>query len=76
MEQRRVLFTNVGLTNRQDSRIVEHDLDMVRCAERPPAGVPTMTRIINWLMPAARLVAPPMRSVARELEETYPVREI
>jgi hypothetical protein len=75
VEQRRVLFTSVGPAKRRDSRIVEHDLDMVRCAERPPAGVPTITRIINWLMPAGRLVAPPMRSVARELEEAFPGRD-
>jgi hypothetical protein len=49
---------------------------MVRSGERPLAGVPTLTRIRNWLMPSGRLVAPPMRSVARELEEAYPGREI
>ena len=75
MEQRRVFFTNVGPTKLHASRIVEHDLDMVRSAERPPAGVPTITRIINWLMPTGRLVAPPMRSVARELEEAFPGRD-
>jgi hypothetical protein len=75
VEERRVVFTGIGLTKRHDSRIIEHDLDMVRCAERPPTGVPTITRIINWLMPAGRLVAPPMRSVARELEEAFPGRD-
>jgi hypothetical protein len=75
VEQRRVFFTSVGLTRRQDSRIIEHDLDMVRCAERSLAGMPTIARIINWLMPTGRLVAPPMRSVARELEEAYPSRD-
>jgi hypothetical protein len=49
---------------------------MVRSTERPIAGVPTLTRIRNWLMPSGRLVASPMRSVARELEEAYPVRDI
>jgi hypothetical protein len=75
VEERRVIFAGVGLANRHNSQIVEHDLDMVRSAERSVAGVRPLTRILNWLMPAGRLVAPPMRSVARELEETYPVRE-
>jgi hypothetical protein len=49
---------------------------MVRSSERPVAGVPTLTRIRNWLMPSGRLVAPPMRSVARELEEAFPTRDL
>ena len=48
---------------------------MVRSAERPVASVRPLTRILNWLMPSGRLVGPPMRSVARELEETYPGRD-
>jgi len=49
---------------------------MVRSGERPIAGVPTLTRILNWLMPSGRLVGPPMRSVGRELEESFPGRDI
>ena len=75
MEERRVIFAGIGLANRHNSRIVEHELDMVRSAERPVAAVRPLTRILNWLMPSGRLVGPPMRSVARELEETYPVRD-
>jgi hypothetical protein len=76
MEARRRIFAGIRLANRQNSQIVEHELDMVRSTERPIAGVPTLTRIRNWLMPSGRLVASPMRSVARELEEAYPVRDI
>ena len=76
MEERRAIFASVGLANRNNSRIVEHELDMVRSAERPVAVARPFTRILNWLMPSGRLVAPPMRSVARELEETYPGRDI
>ncbi|MGH7925950.1 MAG: hypothetical protein ACREQH_15305 [Candidatus Binatus sp.] len=76
MEDRRVIFAGIGLANRHNSQIVEHELDMVRSAGRPPAGAHTLTRILNWLMPSGRLVGPPMRSVARELEETYPGREL
>ncbi|WP_333648399.1 hypothetical protein [Candidatus Binatus sp.] len=75
MEERRVIVAGFGLANRHNSRIVEHELDMVRSAERPAAGVRSLTRILNWLMPSGRLVGPPMRSVARELEEAYPGRD-
>ncbi len=75
MEERHVIFAGIGLANRHNSRIVEHELDMVRSAERPVASVRPLTRILNWLMPSGRLVGPPMRSVARELEETYPGRD-
>jgi len=75
MERRRLSFAGFGLVKRDDARIVEHDLDMVRSMERPIAGVPTLTRILSWLMPSGRLVGPPMRSVARELEEAFPARD-
>ena len=75
VEERRVIFAGAGLASRHDSQIVEHELDMVRSAERPLAVVRPLMRILNWLMPSGRLVGPPMRSVARELEEAYPGRD-
>ena len=75
MQERRVILAGIGLANRHNSQIIEHELDMVRSAERPVAGMRPLTRILNWLMPSGRLVGPPMRSVARELEEAYPGRE-
>lgn len=75
MQERRVILAGIGLANRHNSRIIEHELDMVRSAERPVAGMRPLTRILNWLMPSGRLVGTPMRSVARELEEAYPGRE-
>ncbi len=75
MEERRDIFASIGLATRNNSKIVEHELDMVRSAERPVPVVPTLTRILNWLMPAGRVIGPPMRSVARELEETFPGRD-
>jgi hypothetical protein len=76
VEERRVIFAGLGSANRHNSQIVEHELDMVRSAERPAAGVPTLMRIRNWLMPSGRLLGPPLRSVARELEEAFPSRDI
>jgi hypothetical protein len=75
VERRRLIFEGIGLARRHDSQIIEHDLDMVRSMERPIAGMPTLTRILGWLMPSGRLVRPPMRSVARELEEAFPGRD-
>ncbi len=72
MEERRLLFAG----NRHGSQIVEHDLDMVRSEERPAAVTGRLSRILNWLMPAERTVGPPMRSVARELEEAFPARDV
>jgi hypothetical protein len=76
VEERRIILASLGLAGRHNSLVVEHELDMVRSSERPAAGMPTLTRIRNWLMPSGRLVGPPMRSVARELEEAFPSRDI
>jgi hypothetical protein len=72
VEERRLLFAG----NRHGSQIVEHDLDMVRSEERPAAVTGRISRILNWLMPSERTVGPPMRSVARELEEAFPARDV
>jgi len=72
VEERRLFFTGDASASRHGSRIVEHDLDMVRSAERPIPVSGRLARILNWLMPAERTVGPPMRSVGRELEEAWP----
>ena len=76
MEERRLFFAGNANASRHGSGIVEHDLDMVRSAERPLAVTGRLSRILNWLMPAERTVGPPMRSVARELEEAFPARDL
>ena len=76
MEERRLFFAGNADASRHGSRIVEHDLDMVRSAERPVPISGRLSRILNWLMPADRTVGPPMRSVARELEESFPGRDL
>ena len=76
MDERRLFFAGNADASRLGSRIVEHDLDMVRSAERPVAVTGRLSRILNWLMPAERTVGPPMRSVARELEEAFPARDL
>jgi hypothetical protein len=76
VDERRIFFAGNADASRHGSRIVEHDLDMVRSAERPLAVTGRLTRILNWLMPGERTVGPPMRSVARELEESFPARDL
>ena len=76
MEERRPFFSSPARDSRHGSRIVEHDLDMVRRSERPAPVSGRLSRILNWLMPTERTVGPPMRSVARELEEAYPARDL
>jgi microcystin degradation protein MlrC len=75
VDERRIFFAGNADASRHGSRIVEHDLDMIRSAERPVATSGRLARILNWLMPANRTVGPPMRSVARELEEAFPARD-
>jgi hypothetical protein len=75
VEERRIFFAGNADASRHGSKIVEHDLDMVRRAERPIPVSGRLSRILNWLMPADRTVGPPMRSVARELEEAFPARD-
>ena len=75
MEERRIFFAGNADASRHGSKIVEHDLDMVRSAERPILVSGRLSRLLNWLMPADRTVGPPMRSVARELEEAFPARD-
>jgi hypothetical protein len=72
VEERRLFFAGY----RHGAQIVEHDLDMVRSEERPAPVTGRLSRILNWLMPTDRSVGPPMRSVARELEEAFPARDV
>ncbi len=57
------------------NRIVEPELDMNRDRASQEGLFKPVSRLVRWLMPQTRLVGPPMRSVARELEEFFPVRD-
>lgn len=35
----------------------------------------SLSRLLRWMMPEGKTIRPPMRSVARELEETFPSDE-
>jgi hypothetical protein len=64
-----------GINDRSQRRVVEHEMDMERAEQRPPA--------LGWLLgmarrligPESRIVRPPRRAVEREYEEAWPARD-
>ncbi|MHB8381931.1 MAG: hypothetical protein ACYDC3_06270 [Candidatus Binataceae bacterium] len=76
MEQRRFSsFASSAIGATAHGRIVEHELDMERERRQPPLFVARISAIVRWLLPESHRVGPPMRSVARELEERFPTRD-
>jgi hypothetical protein len=58
-------------------RIVEPELDMKRPGRKQLGAVHTVRELVRKLVPAGqRAVRSPMRSIARELEEAWPSREL
>lgn len=54
-------------------RVVEPEMDMNRLHAQQSPAVSRLRELIRWLLPGAHnAVRPPMRSVARELEEAWP----
>jgi hypothetical protein len=52
------------------TRVVEPELDMQRREhQRPSALLERIRDAMRWLAPSPRLIAPPMRSIDRELWE-------
>lgn len=60
----------------QNGSVVEPELDMNRQHRRESALLLRFWRFIQWLTPESGMVGPPMRSIARELEERFPSRDI
>lgn len=56
--------------------VVEPELDMDRQHRRESTLLLRLWRLIQWLTPESGMVGPPMRSIARELEERFPSRDI
>jgi hypothetical protein len=54
------------------ARAVDAEIDMRRRAPRPSTITHNLSRLLRWMMPEGASMAPPMRSVARELEEVFP----
>ena len=45
---------------------------MRRLAPRPSRIAHSISSLLRWMMPEGKSMGPPMRSVARELEEFFP----
>ena len=75
MEERRFSFAPARARSVRRSRIVESELDMARNEPAHSIVVSRIGRLLRWLMPDARAVGLPMRSVGRELEEAFPSRD-
>ena len=75
-ESRRFSSALARARDNKPGLVVEHELDMERQAyRRPAAALIRLREFIRWLTPQAGLVGPPMRSVAREIEERFPSYE-
>ena len=73
MESRRFSFALTRARAEKPGLVVEHELDMRRQAyRRPAAALVRLREFIRWLTPQSARVGPPMRSVAREIEERFP----
>jgi hypothetical protein len=53
-------------------RAVDAEIDMRRLAPRRSIFAHNFSRLLRWMMPEGNSIGPPMRSVARELEEIFP----
>ena len=57
----------------RQGRVVEPELDMRRANAEPSPAAGLLRELLRWLMPGSHSTArPPMRSIARELEEVWP----
>lgn len=75
VQERRSSFASSAMGATAHGRIVEPELDMNRERHRPPILASRISAIVRWLLPESRQVGRPMRSVARELEESFPSRD-
>ena len=75
-EDRRLSFASVRQRVFRQTSIVEPELDMVRNRAVSPPLSSRISRLVEWLLPERGVAGGPKRSVARELEETFPVREL
>jgi len=67
----RLFLPRTARASADAQRVIDHELDMQRHGHhRPSMLFEKIAGLIGWLMPAGRTIAPPMRSIDRELWET------
>ena len=57
------------------ARVMDAEIDMRRPPPRRSKIVHNFSRVLRWMLPEGNSIGPPMRSVARELEEIFPSDE-
>ena len=57
------------------TRAADADLDMRRPPPQRSAIMRNLARLLRWMMPEGKSMGPPMRSIAREIEEAFPSDE-
>jgi hypothetical protein len=62
-------------TQHRLERAIETEIDMHRPAPRRSIVVHNLSRLLRWMLPEGNSIGPPMRSVAREMEEIFPSEE-
>jgi hypothetical protein len=76
LQERRFFSAHGHRALARNGHVNDPEMDMKREGIRPAPLASRLSRIMRWLMPDSRQVAPPMRSVARELEEAFPSADI
>ena len=76
MESSRRFSVALDRVRDQHGSVIEPELDMNRQHHPESSVLLRLWRLIHWLTPDAGMVGPPMRSIARELEERFPSRDI
>jgi len=54
------------------ARAIDAEIDMRRPPPHRSAIAHNVSRLLRWMLPEGNSIGPPMRSVAREIEEIFP----
>jgi hypothetical protein len=56
-------------------RPIDAEIDMRRHGPAPSKISRGFSRLLRWMLPEGDIIAPPKRSIARELEEEFPTND-
>jgi hypothetical protein len=55
---------------------MDAEIDMRRARLAPSKLSSALSRLLRWMLPEGDTIAPPKRSIARELEEEFPSNDL
>jgi hypothetical protein len=58
------------------ARPKDAEIDMRRSRLAPSKLSSAFSRLLRWMLPEGDIIAPPKRSIARELEEEFPSNDL